>query len=153
MKANQLFGNATKFKYFQMVITKIVWDEVEQIKFRECVLPFISVCLSFFLSTVYLHKDLSLDAFIATECNEIFSTREPHQDMKVSQCFSDWLHLLLCVSGGLVEPKLMTRYPTPSNHPEDRDRVCFWTSENFHILVRFSARENFGEQKDWCIND
>jgi hypothetical protein len=23
MKANQLFGNATKFKYFQMMITKI----------------------------------------------------------------------------------------------------------------------------------
>jgi hypothetical protein len=61
-----------------------------------------------------------------TEFNEIFSGRQPHQDVKVFGHFRDWLcPQLQGVAGGLVEPKLLVVLPNHQQHLEDGDRVSF----------------------------
>jgi len=61
---------------------------------------------------------VSLEAFVATDANEIFSGRQPHQDVKISRRFG-------CAA-----------------RPEYGDRITV-TSGNLRILTRLSARENF----------
>ena len=59
-----------------------------------------------------LSKTLMMNLTISNVFNEMFSGRQPHQDVKVLWHLRDWLcpHLQ-GVAGGLVEPKLINRCP------------------------------------------
>lgn len=56
----------------------------------------------------------NLEAFVGTEFNDIFSSRQPRQDLKVLWCFGALTSSPSpgCAGGCLVEPKLMTWCPT-----------------------------------------
>jgi hypothetical protein len=78
---------------------------------------------------------LSLEAFTATEMNDMFSSRQPRQDVKFCRRFGEWLRSHLQDAGSLVEPQLIPDIScgsikpsaTPcSLSPKRRRSVAFW---------------------------
>ena len=88
---------------------------------------------------------LSLEAFAVTESSEIFSGRQPCQNVKVFRCFRVWLHSHPQGIGGLVEPNQFWFYQTTSNTLKMGTESVPETLENLHILMWLSVQENFIE--------
>ena len=75
------------------------------------------------------NSKLRLEAFAETDFNEIFSGRQPCQDVKFCRHSTE-----------------------PPVHPEDGDGVSSETSENLHILTRLSAQKYSMNSKLRCSN-
>lgn len=92
-----------------------------------------SIWISVSSDFCYLHFKyctcISPEAFTATQFNEMFLGRQPHQDARNFQCFRYWFcPLFQGVVGGLVEPILVLALPCHQQHPESWVEVSPWNA-------------------------